>query len=208
MYLSTIYIKFAKSLSESTTGAKKMLNLITGQVSHPKENSDQQLNTSVPGLKQLVHQSVSKSIHESISPIARGTVTVQNFKNQPGSYTRELQFIQMCYLCTVNRLTLLPLSHDKTFMETLQAYMPHWTPECKDKIVYTTITEALSSSIADVEAYLTKLKKDLHIGEVNFPAKVVIAGDCSSERASEKKSHTLLLDGMCSWGLAYTSASC
>ena len=41
--------------------------------------------------------------------------------------------------------------------------MPHWTPPCKDNIVYATIDEALSGSMADIEAYLIKLKRDLHI---------------------------------------------
>ena len=36
------HIKFAKNLPEAATGAKKMLNLITGQVSH--ENSESQFN--------------------------------------------------------------------------------------------------------------------------------------------------------------------
>lgn len=148
------HIKFAKSLPEASTGAKKMLNLITGQVSHQKQSFNQQ-PMSVPGLRQLVHQTVSKSIHSAILPIDRSTITVQNFYNKQGTPENFYfeGFIQACYLCTVNRLTLPPLSHDKTLMETLQSYMPHWTPACKDKIVYTTVTEALSSSIADIEAY-------------------------------------------------------
>ena len=55
--------------------------------------------------------------------------------------------------------------------------MPHWTPAAKDNIVYATIDEALSGSIADIEAYLIKLKKDLHIGEEGYPKLVTLAGD-------------------------------
>lgn len=51
--------------------------------------------------------------------------------------------------------------------------MPHWTPPTKDNIVYATIDEALSGNI---EAYLIKLKKELHIGE-GYPSQVIIAGD-------------------------------
>ena len=65
--------------------------------------------------------------------------------------------------CAVNRLSLQPTAHSKTFIETLQGYMPHWTPPTKD-IVYSTINEALSGNIADIQTYLTKLKKDLRIG--------------------------------------------
>ena len=42
---------------------------------------------------------------------------------------------------------------------------------------YTTIDEALSGSIVDIEAYLVKLKHDLHIGKEGYPNQVTIAGD-------------------------------
>ena len=77
----------------------------------------------------------------------------------------------------VTRLSLSPTAHGKTFIEALQGYMPHWTPPTKDNIVYATIDEALSGNIADIEAYLIKLKKELHIGEQGHPSKVIIAGD-------------------------------
>ena len=44
-------------------------------------------------------------------------------------------------------------------------------------VVYATIEEALSGSIGDIEAYLTKVKKDLHIGEPDYPKHITIAGD-------------------------------
>ena len=43
--------------------------------------------------------------------------------------------------------------------------------------MYATIDKALSDNIADIEAYLRKLKKELHIGEEGYPSKVIIAGD-------------------------------
>ena len=55
--------------------------------------------------------------------------------------------------------------------------MPHWTPPCKDNIVYATVDEALSGSMVDTEAYLIKLKRDLHIGEEGYPTQVTLAGD-------------------------------
>ena len=172
------HMKFSKSLPESSAGAKKMLNLITGQVSHRQATEIEPI-TAVPDLQELIHTSVSNSIHNSISPITRNSITPQHFKTglgTPQNYYLE-QFVQVCYLCTVNRLTLPPVEHNKTFMETVQPYMPHWTPPCKDKVVYATVAEALSSSMVDVESYLIKLKKDLHIGEAGFPTKVLIAGD-------------------------------
>ena len=50
--------------------------------------------------------------------------------------------------------------------------MPDWTPSCKDKIVYAEIEEALCGSAVDIEAYLLKLKRDLHIGEEGYPTQV------------------------------------
>ena len=43
--------------------------------------------------------------------------------------------------------------------------------------MYATVEEALSCSVADIEAYLLRLKKDLHIGEAGYPTQVTIAGD-------------------------------
>ena len=46
-----------------------------------------------------------------------------------------------------------------------------------DKIVYTTVDEAHSSSTDDVGSYLGKLKQDLCIGLKGYPKYVVIGGD-------------------------------
>ena len=77
----------------------------------------------------------------------------------------------------VNRLPQSPVQHSKTFIESLQKLMPHWTPKERDNIVYATIVEAMSSSIGDIKTYLLKLKKDLHINESGYLSKVVMAGD-------------------------------
>ena len=55
--------------------------------------------------------------------------------------------------------------------------MPHWTPSQGDNVVYATIEEALSGSICDVESYLCKIKRDLHICQPGYPGRVIIAGD-------------------------------
>ena len=64
------------------------------------------------------------------------------------------------YKAVANRLSLSPNDHKSTLIDT---FMPHWTPSQKDKIVYVTIDEGLSGSAVDIEAYLLKLKRDLHI---------------------------------------------
>ena len=84
--------------------------------------------------------------------------------------------VSLLHMCS-NRLSLQPTAHSKTFIETLEGYMPYWTPPAKDNIVCATIDEALSGNIADIQAYLTKLKKDLHIGEHGYPTQVTLTGD-------------------------------
>ena len=37
--------------------------------------------------------------------------------------------------------------------------MPHFTPACSDKVVYTTVDEAHSGSADDVGAFLAQIKK-------------------------------------------------
>ena len=104
---------------------------------------------------------------------------MDDFKTKPGSndaYYLEL-FLKVCYKCAANRLTLSPIDHKHTFTATIYSFMPHWTPTHKDNIVYTTIDEALSGSIVDIESYLMKLKRDLRIGKEGYPNQVTIAGD-------------------------------
>ena len=139
-----------------------MLNLITGQVSH-ENNACQELQADKNPLKlsEITHKSVSSQIHSAIVPKSRQLVNIHDFLNQPRStenYYYE-HFLQVCYLCVVNRLTLSPTQHSQTFIESIQKFMPHWTPPQRDNIVYATIVEAMSSSVADIETYLLEIKK-------------------------------------------------
>ena len=58
----------------------------------------------------------------------------------------------------------------------LQKYVPHFTPACTDKVVYTTVDEAHSGSADGVGTFLAKLKKDLCMSGDGFK-KYVIIGD-------------------------------
>ena len=80
--------------------------------------------------------------------------------------------------------------------------MPHWTPAQRDNVVYATIDEALSSSVLDIEAYLLKLKRELHIGEDGYPSQVTIAGDQQTYALKDlKRQHPT---HYCfTWGLAH-----
>ncbi len=70
-----------------------------------------------------------------------------------------------------------PESNTKPLLEHLQTTMPHWTPKSPDKIVYTTVDEAHSSSMVDVGRFLKKLKDDLCIGTEGYPSYVVVGED-------------------------------
>ena len=65
----------------------------------------------------------------------------------------------------------------QSLLTKLQKHMLHFTPECSDKVVYTTVDEAHSGSADDVGAFLGKLKKDLCIGVDGYPKYVIIGGD-------------------------------
>ena len=70
-----------------------------------------------------------------------------------------------------------PMQCKESFMFSLQAFMPHWTPTAQDNVVYATIKEAMSGSETDIETYLHSLKEELHIGQEGYPAHVTLAGD-------------------------------
>lgn len=62
-------------------------------------------------------------------------------------------FVAVTYKAVANRLPLSPNDHKSILIETINTFMPHWTPSQKDKIVYITIDEAMSGSAVDIEAY-------------------------------------------------------
>ena len=100
--------------------------------------------------------------------------------------------------------SLSPIGYGTTFVEALQGYRPHCTPPTKDNIVYTSIDEALSGNVADIEGYLTNLKKDIHIGEEGYPSQAVLAGDQQTyalmkDIQRKYPSHSLLVDGSFTW---------
>ena len=55
----------------------------------------------------------------------------------------------------------------------LRNCMPHWTSSPNDKVVFC----IYSGCVDDVGKLLTKLKKDLHIGQNGYPSYVVVGGD-------------------------------
>ncbi len=178
-------IKFAKTLQAGSSGAKKMLNLITGQVS-----------TRIAEARSIrLHHTLRDLVHHTLASCSRNATTLPltetdflvDSKGERDPYLD--LFVSACFVSAIGRLHTSPVECQSTFMESLRDYLPHWTPSSPDNVVYTTIQEALSGSISDIETYLMKLKQDLKIGHPGYPTYVVIAGD-QQTYALMKKLHS------------------
>ncbi len=152
--------KFAKTFAVGGDVLGRMLNLLTGQVSHRKTYVQSDDNT-LPSAS-----NDPKNICENT--FFNMTDDVQASYNE---YLKNLHSHS-------SQRRQLPLSSMKTtLMYDLKQSMPHFTPNEPDNVAYATVQSAQSSSITDVSKYLLKLKDDLMIGDPGFPEKVVLGGD-------------------------------
>ena len=169
-------IKYAKKIGNTAlNGVKKMLNLITGQVS---TRTHEIIRNAQPATSLLTALARKALEHTTFVPISH-KITENDFKVHRDSCEDfyYLSFSKSTFASTMERLYTTPMQAKENFILSLQKYMPHWTPKQSDHIVYATIEEAQAGNVGDVEKYLTKLKQDLKIGEEGFPTKVVIGGD-------------------------------
>ena len=151
--------KFAKTSMLGGEKGGRMLDLLTGQVSHqsidpetafhPGESSDEVLD-SVSKFRIDENEAESSAWDKYITSLSE----CQEERNKTPADTQKTKLI-----------------------EDLEQKMPDYTPDIKDTIVYATVKEAKSSSISDIADYLHDVKKDLHIGEENYPTKVLVCGD-------------------------------
>ena len=145
-------IKFAKKLS-SGSHLKRMLHLLTSQVSF-RRNSSEQFNDT----KQTLSVKELKEDHFLLN----------------NDNTEWKKFCDSTYKINDSE------RHEETeqpLLTKLEKHMQHWTPEGSDKVVYATVTEAHSGSIDNVSSYLYKLMKDLHIGDSDYPKYALVGGD-------------------------------
>ena len=71
------YLKFAKNLSESSGGAKKMLNLLTGQVTHQISVSVDDTKPKKPlRLTDMVHKFIETCVHSTVSTRSSSDISV------------------------------------------------------------------------------------------------------------------------------------
>ena len=149
--------KFAKTSALGGDKSGRMLDLLTGQVSH--------------------------SANEPLQPFFPGEATeipledTQQFRiderlEESSSYNSYLTNLTTCQIQR-NEVD----NHTTILLKDLEHKMPDFTPPTKDIIAYATVKEAKSSSIHDIACYLQDLKTDLKIGEEGYPSKVVLGGD-------------------------------
>ena len=157
--------KFAKTFQAGGEVLGRMLNLITGQVSHRE----------LAGASTEVDSSHCPAPATSADP----RLTVDDFfmHNRGNTKSALVQYVDNLIAAEINRLGKEPKDLKSTLIEDLQEYMPHCTPTRPDRIVYATVLSAQSASVDDVSKYLNLLKDDLRIGEEGYPAQVVVGGD-------------------------------
>ena len=152
---------FAKTFQTTGQVLGRMLNLLTGQVTHQTEQGKNTCAVMADVIKEQL------------------TLSDDHFFCRPPSpeYTAWQEFQSAVFKSTKETLGKSPTDLKCTLFERLQKYCRHFTPDIPDNIVYATVKEAQSSNIDDVGAYLTDLKQDLNIGKDGYPSKVVLGGD-------------------------------
>ncbi len=152
--------RFAKTFQYGGQVAGRMLNLITGQVSHRKENTDA---SSLQGdlLKQTPSQSEA------------------DYFLKPGTEEYEMweRFVKSLGQKTECRTASNVKDHKTTLLDDIKEDLPSYTPSDPDNISYARVSCAQASNINDVCQYLTQLKSDLNIGKLGYPNKCVVSGD-------------------------------
>ena len=165
-----------KNISNTAlNGVKKMLNLITGQVSTRTHEIIRNVQPGTGLLSALARKALE---HPFVVPISH-KITEKDFKLHKDSCEDfyYMAFSKSTFSTTMERLYTTPMQGKEnlhTFITKIHATLDSQTI-CH--IVYATIEEAQAGNVGDVEKYLTKLKQDLKIGEEGFPKRVLIGGD-------------------------------
>ena len=146
-------------MGETTGNLNRMLNLITSQVTYRRQ---------LPVFGPQTHTSVKPS------DLSEQHFKVENKNCEWIKYSQSTFSVTLDDVkngCMIDSPTYVPLLYK------LHDHMDHNTPNPSDKVVYTTVDEAHSSSIDDIGKFLTKLKAELRIGEPGFPEYIILGGD-------------------------------
>ena len=151
--------KFAKTFVCGGTTSGRMLNLITGQVSHRVKsigNSDTCTSTEM-----IRNVTLSDFFPD---PASKESVSLKEFDD-------------VITKCSVLRKDNPPKFYERNLMSEICHSMPCFTPDEKDTVAYAHVENAQASNIDDVCKYLTALKEELNIGTPGYPTRCVICGD-------------------------------
>ena len=151
--------KFAKTFAVGGEVEGRMLNLITGQVSHQAE---------------IKKGSQVEGINETYSLTSDESFFLYKFGNEKKE--RE-NFLEVLVSKESERLSKPEDELKSTLLQDIKTSMKDFTPEEPDIVAYATVKTAQSAKIHDVSEYLHELKQDLKIGEEGLPEKVIIGGD-------------------------------
>ena len=156
--------KFSKTFKLGGQVAGRMLDLLTGQITH---------RVQVEGNTQNVHacQDVSGSNYVTCD------LTEEDFFIKPGTPEEQEfnQFTECVYNTAAKLWSKSPVKN--TLVEDLQSQLPSFTPAKGDNVAYARVSAARSSSIDDICEYLVNIKEDLNIGKEGFPLNCVVSGD-------------------------------
>ena len=164
--------KFAKTFKVGGEVLGRMLNLITGQVTHREISSS-------PGANSPVNQTPGVNFTPSLEVSPFQTLSEGDFFLHESSDGKSAlsNYLGSLICAEKSRLGKDPGELKSTLLLSLQNYLPHYTPASSDRVVYTTVMSAQAASINDVSQYLQKMKEDLCVGQPDYPKQVVLGGD-------------------------------
>ena len=151
--------KYAKTSMLGGEKSGRMLDLLTGQVSHSSSDPNSDFNAGpIPDFVPETSQQFRIDENEE-------------------EYNAYNAFLEHLTSCQEERNMISTEDFQTTLLKDLENKMPDFTPNTKDTITYATVKEAKSSSIHDIASYLHDMKTELKIGQDGYPSKVILGGD-------------------------------
>ena len=144
---------------------KRMLHLLTGQVSHHSPPAE-----PCPTACPLASCEASR-LPESLQELDFLDLTI----SERVHYCKFASTV-LSVIGTADRLFCKPSECSQSLLQVLWTRLESFTPAESDVIKYATVREAYSGRPEDVASYLIELKKDLCIDQEGFPSYVVVGG--------------------------------
>jgi hypothetical protein len=172
-------MKFAKKISAGGDQLKRMLHLLTSQVTFRRSSHNGATTATPPPTPTPPTVITLQSTGALPTSTTKPKVTEKHFKIEHEN-SEWLKFNSSTFHVSSANIkddSNFEKVQDLPLLDKLQKHMSNWTPEAADKVVYTTVDEAHSGSVHDVGKYLSKLKEDLCIGKDGYSSYVILGGD-------------------------------